>query len=512
MARYMLIGALGGPNFGDEMMLLAWIDAIIREDKHAEIFCDGYNLSNVKKVVGTRANVLKIEESIWAATYKVLNTEVGEVVWNDIQSCFEFLATANWSLECLEQLSIKKIDQIHIIGGGYLNSLWRNNYIILIMARLLGWQTGARVVATGLGLTPYVNKDAAGLLSVLNTFDIVDVRDITSYDLLSSNGLTNVSFSGDDALYYFEYDLKKPVYKLEVPSLVICIQNDLFPGQDIADACVSDEVLSLLERKDIRHIMLVAACETDVQRFSTERRKVLSNRGFVVKIIKPFELLKLGFPVSKDGLVITSRYHPHLFASLDGARGLAVSSNPYYDIKHSAVRNMGGNWPVVAIDGIQRIHEYVSNLLNIENLSPDIEKKEYFLWKKKQIIGNVTSLPSNNRFFPLNLVEAVRKYIQYSERRDRVKFARFRENLIWQRSTLSAERANNASLRIQLGSLNRNVEHLLAEIRTSKQQVSLLGRESENRKIKLERMENSLSWRLTGPLRWLSSKIRKQKH
>ncbi len=222
----------------------------------------------MEEFVGDDIYTLKSDESLWTYTYSAVSDRVrnSSNSWDEIQASF-YDPDCAWSvINCVEAVRRHNIDQIHIIGGGYFNELWPANYIILLLARLIAWRSGARIIATGLGFLPTKQDDVSGLVGILSTFDSVDVRDVESYDLLNSLAPGQVSFSGDDALLSVgDGRVEYPLQILDVPALVICLQNDLFPGDAAAASLLSPSVMELLKSYGIGSIIYAAAMAADVR-------------------------------------------------------------------------------------------------------------------------------------------------------------------------------------------------------------------------------------------------------
>ncbi|MCF7645051.1 polysaccharide pyruvyl transferase family protein [Bacillus subtilis] len=412
MARYLLVGALGGPNFGDELILLTWINIIRQRDSSAEIYCDGYNLFNLKELVGDLADVVSQDESLWNVC-KILDVNNSGNYWNYINKKTKENTNFNIIIDCLAGLRERKIDQIHFVGGGYLNALWQSNYMLVAMSCLLSRLTGARLIATGLGLTPTNVHDLPGLQQLLKSFDLVDVRDESSYNLLNDMDIDSLTYTGDDVLLVLSDDYNiRPLQYIAKKSLVLCLQNDLFDGDGIAKRIFTPRVIKLLHEYAVTNIVFVMAMNADVSERTANLKSELINENFHVSTIDPFELLKNGFPISEDGLIITSRYHPHFLSALTGMAGVAITSMPYYDIKHEAVRTMGSNWKIIKSDfdcelleGI--LHEELSN----ENLSYRENDRDYFINLKNKLIDGVMNLPALRTEFPIDIVGILKSCI-----------------------------------------------------------------------------------------------------
>ncbi|MFW7355873.1 polysaccharide pyruvyl transferase family protein [Brucella tritici] len=504
MAKYLLIGAVGGPNFGDEVILASWIKIIREFDSCSVILCDGYNSDNVAKFVDGDVYTLKPDESLWACTYSAVSEHVHDSSnsWGEIQASFYDPSRAWNAINCVEAVKRHNIDQIHIIGGGYLNELWPANYIILLLARLIAWQSGARIIATGLGLIPTRQDDVSGLVGILSTFDSVDVRDVESYDLLKRLAPGQISFSGDDALLFVNNGrVDYPLQIMDVPTLVICLQNDLFPGDAAAADLFSTSAMELLKSYGIESIIYAAAMAADVRGPSEALRCQLESNGFSISLLDPKQLTEDGFPVSIGGLTITSRYHPHLLAALSGFRGVALSATGYYDTKHQAVRNMGSKWPVLHKDDIyENILKVMEGELKKQATTFNKVVSGSFVKKKQeQARAALTELekPAALPFQFIDIWSNNLRSLALSDEKSAGLLAQLQESQALYNNQIEA----NSSLESQLTGIQSQLDAALLNIAQISECL-------EQEKAEKNLIVNSRIWRMTAPLRWFFSRFR----
>ena len=495
MARYLLIGAVGGPNFGDELILLTWINAIRQKDPQAQIFCDGYNLENLKEFVGELAIVVAENESLWRVC-SILERDNQEDIWAYIRDKVAIEENNQLMADCLFSLREKNFDQIHIIGGGYFNSLWQSNYLILVICVLLSWQTGVRLIATGLGLTPTSEGDLSGLRAILGAFDLVDVRDEDSYNLLRGITCPALSCTGDDVLLSLTGDFNKyPLQEIEGNTLILCLQNDLFDGLIILDKIFTDNVFDLLIEHSVSNVIFAMAMKDDVSGQDSELKRKFANYNFKVRTIFPEELVENGFPVSSEGLIISSRYHPHFLGALNGVRGIALTSQPYYDTKHEAVHAMGSNWRL--LNSNEFCDEFASVLKDVllEDKKPyrDEDRAKY-IQLKNGLLARVFDLKKTHLGFPIDVLNIWQVYFkQLAEAKREYNIADMRSNEL--RENINEKNNKINDLTEQVNEKNNKINEFSEQIQVA---------------VKLnDDMIRSFSWRITAPMRYVFSKFKK---
>jgi polysaccharide pyruvyl transferase WcaK-like protein len=398
----------------------AWIDTIRRKKPGAKIYCDGYHLENLRALLGKRAHVVTPEQSLWSLR-EIFAMGSEKPGFAALRRRFRDAAALERTVATMKSLKPLKIEQIHIIGGGYFNSLWPVNYALLCLARLAAWQFGARLVATGQGLTPTRRADASALASILATFDHVDLRDDDSYALLARRGLCQISMTGDDALLHFSAGHSPPIDWRDEPVLVLCLQRDLFPGARVMKSILSRRFLRSCAEAGMARIVFAAAMADDVKTADKAGLERLREAGMVVETLSPRYLYEKGFPLSKRGLVISSRYHPHFFAALSGVRGVALAATDYYATKHDAVLKTGSNWPVLRTKKeLDRLPEMLTALLKEKAKSFRPADKAAWVLQKSELADRSLSRAPRAVPFPIDQIGSWNALLQQgSEKKGR---------------------------------------------------------------------------------------------
>ncbi len=113
----------------------------------------------------------------------------------------------------------------HLVGGGYINDFSRANSRLIELIAFFAEKFTIPCYATGLGLYPLSNEHASKFSSSVREYKIFDVIDISSYEVLSSFSLKNLSFIGDD---YFSFPFSEiaRLVDSDIPSLRICLSNE----------------------------------------------------------------------------------------------------------------------------------------------------------------------------------------------------------------------------------------------------------------------------------------------
>ncbi|CAI3924734.1 Polysaccharide pyruvyl transferase family protein WcaK (colanic acid biosynthesis) (WcaK) [Commensalibacter communis] len=400
MKSCLLVGAAGHPNFGDEAIMRVWINNYLDLFQGGMVFCDGWG-AELKRCIEVmhvdKVYAVSDVQSIFKTSrhFRIEDNKISIIDIDNYKNDIKAIA---------QNLKEFGIEAIHLFGGGYINSMWSRAYILILSSLLVACEAKIPVFATGLGLLP-CDPAYYNFVKLFKHFSLCDVRDKESFSLLSMCNSFNISYSGDDVLMAFDREKNYLVKEEDEPSLVICLQNDLFHGDALLPKILSEDLLLHFANNGIRNLKLIAAMEPDSRIKMKETMDRMHSYGLTVSYVDHFTLLEHGIPVHKDSFFITSRYHVHLIASLWGCRGIALSSNKYYDVKHASVNMMGSAWDVVNFTDAERMFSNSEEVLaKVRNaLSHHADIKSHFIDKKAFILDRVIKQIKNCKYVNLDL-------------------------------------------------------------------------------------------------------------
>jgi hypothetical protein len=227
------------------------------------------------------------------------------------------------------------VDLFHVIGGGYVNSIWPRHVALLAAGNVLAADRGLRAVATGLALLPAA---ASGELleRITSEYALIDVHDKGSADLLTG---ANVRQTGDDAFL----DLGEAVYdKRESPSTMMCFQSDLVDAGVEALAATAVQTAKAWGLRGDRVGYVEAIPGQDRIVFDMIEHELPDIRFY------PFaQIWREGLPARRGQRWLTTRAHLHLVAAAAGAWGVAFPTKPGYDdAQHQALVERGSRWAI----------------------------------------------------------------------------------------------------------------------------------------------------------------------
>lgn len=337
-----LIAPSGHPNYGDELILLAWLRHLARVRPDAAVVVDCHTPGQASVLVaGAHPNVTFVD-TVWRICFATADLPAAEAVAAAAAAVHEPGRLPNLvsGIELLARAHV-----VHLIGGGYLNTVWPHHLALPAAAAAGAERAGARLFATGQGLAPAGDEERRRLLAdCAARFDRFDVRDAPSRALLAD--LPGCSHTGDDAWLVAGtgavYDTESEASRRD---WIFGLQTDLMDDFDDGRGAdgLADAAADLITRWGLR-----GADIAFVEGIPGTDRRVYDRIAHLVPdaLFVPFvDIWNRGLPVRPGQFWVTTRFHLHLLAAARGASGLALTGRrDYYPVKHESLVQAGSHW------------------------------------------------------------------------------------------------------------------------------------------------------------------------
>lgn len=324
-----LVGVPGFPNYGDELIFKNWIHFLKNRHPDAEIWIDTPHPTIIHTYFPDIP--IKTTNTVWRLAHDCYRDDP-EKFATLLREKITRLGTPHYDLAVL---NLKNTDFFHIIGGGYINKLWKNHIGILHIARILKQEYQIKTYATGMGFLPLLDeKDHYRTLS--DGFDYCESRDKTGSDLL---GIIH----GCDDAYLNQINQAGDFPAERIPDIMVCIQHDTI-DTDLFDTVIRLmwECLAEYRRQSFSIGYIEAIPGQD--RFAFEHLQEMISEDL---FFPAAEAITCGLPVKPGQVWYSSRFHHHLIALLIGLKGVAISMNKdYYNIKHRSLLANGTGWGI----------------------------------------------------------------------------------------------------------------------------------------------------------------------
>ncbi|GAB3007329.1 polysaccharide pyruvyl transferase family protein [Amycolatopsis acidiphila] len=328
---YYLVAAAGHPNLGDELIAAGWLRYLANIAPEADVWVDTNTPGPAAVLLAGLHPRVRFTDTLWRLCQAAPSDDPWQVAsWlQDTVADPEMAPRYRLGIHLLTNA-----DVLHLIGGGYINTMWPRHLGLVAGVAAAARLTGARAVMTGQGLAP-VDADCIALVrGLVADFDVVDVRDEMSAAVLGiAGGVDDVFLDPRSALCGME----------DVPEVMLCLQADLV---DAGIGKLAAVALATMQAWNISpdNIGFVEAIPgQDRQVYALLRHEFPGARFYSFH-----EIWQRGLPASQSQVWLSSRFHIHLLGAIAGARGVALSVLPgYYSVKHRSLADLGSGWTVL---------------------------------------------------------------------------------------------------------------------------------------------------------------------
>jgi hypothetical protein len=327
-----LVGTAGHPNYGDELITSTWLRFYAKRLPRAQVWLDTPRPGQTAVLHHGLHPHLTCVDTLYHACWNAASESVDDAVaiGREVVANPGRLPREVSGLEVLQQA-----DLVHVLGGGYINALWPRHIALLAAAVATAERRGTRLALTGAGLTPAAAGGPAVLSDLLSRFDVVDVRDVPSLELLAGNDA--VTCSGDDALLGLGSLRRR---REPLARTLLCLQEDLLEVSvdDLAAYVLASLTAWGVDQEPVTLVECLPPNDLHIAPLLAD--------GLPTLQVLPFDRLwREGFPSHPSHRWISTRFHPHLVAAATGAWGVALETgSPYYETKHASLLALGTRW------------------------------------------------------------------------------------------------------------------------------------------------------------------------
>lgn len=361
-----LVATTGHPNYGDELIAATWLKYLAEVAPHSEVWVDCPNPGPSEVLLGHLHPHARFTDTLWRLSWEAPSDEPWEVA-SFVQHAMINPGLAPHWVAGIELAA--SADLVHVIGGGFINGIWPRHFGLLAGAVAAVRRSGGRAVMTGQGLWPVPDEARPLLRNLASQFELIDVRDEPSAELLSSAG--QLTATGDDMFFGIEPGQYRTDDLREV---MVCLQSDLL---DVTVPAMAGFLLDTLRAWDVRpeQVGIVEGIpRVDREVFALVEHDLPGARFYAFS-----EIMETGLPAAAGQRWLSSRFHMHLMAAAAGAHGVAVSINSgYYTNKHRSLIERGSGWGIS--EGLQIPPQPTEGGFDAETLKALQDAKSKLAW------------------------------------------------------------------------------------------------------------------------------------
>jgi len=342
-----LVASGGNPNYGDELIVAAWLRFLARVRPDAAVWLDCPQPGTASALFAGIHPGFRATNTLWRACAEAPD-QSAQGVWEHVG---KIVAHGGTPMYDVGLMVLGQADSIHLLGGGYVNGVWPDHVGLVAGMAATRKLNGCRLVGSGLGLMP-LPENAERLAKTFADFSAVSVRDDASAEFLGlETGL-------DDVFLGLLHELRRSADSERVQArardVMLCIQSDM---TDEATFSRLRDKLRVVVENSLANGLSVGYVEAIP---GSDRRMFDALEGLIPEEnFTPFtQVWSEGLPVRRGQQWYTSRFHPHMVAAAAGARGVAIGIlDDYYDIKHRSLLELGSGWTYAAAGGDAELPE-----------------------------------------------------------------------------------------------------------------------------------------------------------
>jgi polysaccharide pyruvyl transferase WcaK-like protein len=335
---YYLVGAAGFPNYGDEFIAAAWLRHLAVVAPEADVWLDCKAAGPAQVLLDGLHPRLRVVDTLWRLCSHADSDDPWQVAtW--VQHAIHNPGLAPLWVAGIELVA--RADVVHLIGGGYLASLWPRQVGLIAGAVAAVRRSGGRAVMTGQGLYPAVDGVAPLLRALVERFDVVDLRDEASARILFEPGQAAAHTSHDDAFLALRDGADRFIDRgAPAPEYMLCVQPD---AGEVTKSTLAARVLDTLRAWHARPDQV--GIVEGIPGFDREVYALIEHELPGARFYPFSAIWTDGLPLAPHQKWISTRFHLHLLAAAVGAGGVAISVHSrYYATKHQSLIDLGSGW------------------------------------------------------------------------------------------------------------------------------------------------------------------------
>ncbi len=329
-----LVASGGNPNYGDELIVAAWLRFLARVRPDSSVWLDCPQPGTASSLFAGMHPGFQATNTLWRLCSDAPD-QLAPAVWEHVSNIMTHGGTP---LDDVGLITLVQADSIHLLGGGYVNAVWPDHVGLVAGMAAARNLNGSRLVGSGLGLMP-LPENADVLAKTFADFSAITARDNASAEFLGlETGLDDV-FLG--LLHELSRSKDSPQVRARAKDVMLCVQSDL---TDEPTFCRLRDKLRVVVEEACAKGLSVGYVEAIP---GTDRRMFDALEGLIPEenFVPFIHVWSDGLPVRRGQKWYTSRFHPHMIAAAAGAKGVAIGIlDDYYDVKHRSLLDLGSGW------------------------------------------------------------------------------------------------------------------------------------------------------------------------
>ena len=391
--RVALIGAIANPNVGDDAVLdmqLNRLERMYGDNYKAYIFSKDASYT-IRFTQNKRGEILPVD---YLHRISVNAVYAQDIIQEQEKKLLEYTGSSdeeNESQFAVLHKIFSEIDVLHILGGGYINSLWMDMALEIHMAVKLAAKYGKKILITGISTMPLQEESKQIVKDILDTADIIDYRD-DSYKLADYTTGGKLIQTCDDIIAY--YSGKRPRCHMDGKYANITF-TEWMDNSELVREKISGEICpflsGLLADGELDYVNILGFSEGDLRAWKESNipEGLASHLHFIDLVNQhPYTAKEI---VSGAVFNIATRFHHAVFSLSSQVPVFGIYYGQYYEnkfqtlyalFKASYVSELGSLTSDALHSFYENRKEYQHQLIEIwENVRLINQKKNYIIAK-----------------------------------------------------------------------------------------------------------------------------------
>ena len=365
--RIALLGAIANPNIGDEAILLSNIQMIKKmyhENCKLYVFTKD---SSYTALYSSEPNIQIIPiDYLHRLTVNCnYNTDKLSQIYINISSDSNYELQDSLIFDSLHSI-FKEIDILHIVGGGYINSIWPDMLYEIAIAVAFAKKYSKKYLFTGISIYPLRGEELNLVETLFEGAELVDFRDdfyIATHKELS----TKFHVSIDDAINLnTEYIANNSMYNKKYANIII---NDWPEYTDKIKKIISTVIASFINdsinNNTVDFFNIVGFSNGDLSIWEDVKDNLMAATNKINFIDLTNTTCKYAkYLIANAIFNIGSRYHMAVFSLSSAVPILSLFSGEYYENKIKSIHNIYQSSSVIDIESLNKdiLFNFINNL------------------------------------------------------------------------------------------------------------------------------------------------------
>lgn len=416
MINVILLGAIGNPNTGDEAVLQTTLQLL---NRNRDIINKVYIFSKNTSYTAFFSDTLELNIIPVSFLHQItlecnfdtqkMKSRFDKILAGDIDG----YSDENYLDKAIISI-FKDANVLHVIGGGYINSIWPDMLLEVGFAVKMAQKYTVKYLFTGISAYPLESKDRVFFYDMCENATLVDFRDKSCFDLVRSK--ENCQITIDDAMFLSTSSTDNSTNFVNEKRYANFILHPWINYEDVVqdkiDNIISPFIQKIIKDGEVDYVNLLGFSTGDLEIWkSFIEGKMSKSTKMKIKMIDCLSINSVDVKtlITKAYFNVSTRFHAAVFSLSESIPVLGLYYDPYYRNKMMSVFNLFSNTQCKSIRDINvcDLQNFYSEIPKIKQNLDENHSKVVKLYEKKMhaISHAYTSTESEAQLMYANILQ-----------------------------------------------------------------------------------------------------------